>query len=885
MLSAFTARPIVELKQRDKSKIESILAYGDRVFVGLNTGSLRIYRVNETPEDDLNHQRDASTATATATATDGSEANGNDVQAKPPPKPRLVDLLREEEKFAKRGVQQLAIIKEANLLLSLSDGYVSLHDVQSYALQSRLEKTKGASVFAVTSNIVKDAQTGIPSIVSRLAVAVKRKIILWKWADMEMVEEGEGEGKGEISLPASVKSLTWASATKVLAGMDPGFVLVDVDSGSITDINKPGSNIGAVDAGVRFGAINSSGMSYMGMGGWVPKPMATKLAEGEMLLAKDVNTLFIDADDGKARDKRQIPWAQAPETVGYSYPYLLALQPAAKGALEVRNPDTLSLLQTIALPNAGVLHVPQPNISLAHAAKGFLVASERVVWRMAALDYDSQIEELIGKERFDEAISLLGMLEDTLLKDKEGKLREVRILKAHALFEARRYRQAFEYFSEAKAPPERVISLYPRSIAGDLAPEESVKDEESVAGEEDGSAEASKAMLGTTPSSTVGKSLLGLGRSGHSRADSDTSSIRSGKGGSAFDSSPSKSKESVTGRGMEGKDFAVAVNELCRFLVQIHGQLLKVLNPDGSLKEDTPHNKENSTIYPLIMHLLNSSSDSDDWTQQLKDVATLVDTTLFKAYMLVNPGLAGSLFRLSNFCDPAVVTEKLYESSRYTDLIDFLQGKKLHREALTLLAKFGKCEEMKEEEVMPQLRGPRRTVQYLQMLPPEMIDVILEFTEWPVRADRGMGMEVFIADTENAETLPRHKVLDFLASIDDDLAVRYLEHIIDELDDMTAAFHQRLVELYLKTVKDKESGEEKKKAELRDKLLSFLQKSGEYNKWRIFQMLPADDPDFYEARAVVLSKMGQHKQALSIYVFQLRDYEKAEEYVVPRQLF
>jgi hypothetical protein len=28
MLSAFTARPMVELKQRDKSKIESILAYG-----------------------------------------------------------------------------------------------------------------------------------------------------------------------------------------------------------------------------------------------------------------------------------------------------------------------------------------------------------------------------------------------------------------------------------------------------------------------------------------------------------------------------------------------------------------------------------------------------------------------------------------------------------------------------------------------------------------------------------------------------------------------------------------------------------------------------------------------------------------------------------------
>ena len=37
------------------------------------------------------------------------------------------------------------------------------------------------------------------------------------------------------------------------------------------------------------------------------------------------------------------------------------------------------------------------------------------------------------------------------------------------------------------------------------------------------------------------------------------------------------------------------------------------------------------------------------------------------------------------------------------------------------------------------------------------------------------------------------------------------------------------------------------------------------------------DPDYYEARAIVLSKMGSHKQALAIYVFQLKDYVKAEE--------
>lgn len=37
MLSAFTARPIIELKQRDKTKIETILAYG-------NTSSSRTYQ-------------------------------------------------------------------------------------------------------------------------------------------------------------------------------------------------------------------------------------------------------------------------------------------------------------------------------------------------------------------------------------------------------------------------------------------------------------------------------------------------------------------------------------------------------------------------------------------------------------------------------------------------------------------------------------------------------------------------------------------------------------------------------------------------------------------------------------------------------------------------
>jgi hypothetical protein len=145
------------------------------------------------------------------------------------------------------------------------------------------------------------------------------------------------------------------------------------------------------------------------------------------------------------------------------------LHDTAKGVLEVRNPETLSLLQSIPLPSASILHIPQPNISLAHAGKGFLVASDRTIWRMEALSYDTQIDSLVEKGYLDEAISLLGMLEDALLQDKPGRLRNAQLEKAQSLFALRKYRDSLDLFTEVAAPPETVIRLYPRLIAGDLS--------------------------------------------------------------------------------------------------------------------------------------------------------------------------------------------------------------------------------------------------------------------------------------------------------------------------------------------------------------------------------------------------------------------------------
>ena len=407
----------------------------------MNSGSLRVYRVND-PAGEGQH--------------DDGEDQGERPASKSGHKP--VDLLRELEKFSKYKIEQLALIKEADILLSLSNGHVHLHDLQEYGLRETLSKSKGASAFAVTSNIPKDSSSDNSSIVTRLAVAVKRRLLIWAWKAGKLQSE-----VSEQTLVTGIKTLTWATASHLIAGLNANYVLIDIEKGNVTDIIGPGSIGGAPGQdGGRLGATGVAGMSYLGMS--APKPMATRLGEGEMLLARDINTHFIDLD-ANPLGRRQIPWPVAPDAVGHSYPYLLALQ-TNRGNLELRNPQTLTTLQNIPLPSAKELHIPQTTTHLAHAGKGFLVFSERAIWQMQAQDYDTQIDQLVDQGAFDEAISLLGMLEEALVEDKAGRMRDIKMMKAQILFDEKRFRNSIDLFTEVNAPPKRVINLFPPSIAG-----------------------------------------------------------------------------------------------------------------------------------------------------------------------------------------------------------------------------------------------------------------------------------------------------------------------------------------------------------------------------------------------------------------------------------
>jgi len=724
--------------------------------------------------------------------------------------------------------------------VSLSNYCVSLHDLQTYEPIETLGRTRNASCFAVTSNILKDPATGIPEIISRLAVAVKRRLLLWSWHESELDPEPI-----EVVLTESIRSLTWASATKVVCGMNSGYVLVNVLTKEVDDIVRPENVDSAATGQGRFGAISTASMGYMGLGGYTPKPLSTNLAGGEILLVKDVSTLFVD-EEGKPREKKQMPWQTAPEAVGYSYPYILALQSPTKGTLEIRNPDTLTLLQTISLAGAAQLHFPPPNVSLAHAAKGFHISSERCVWKMDATDYDSQVKELVDSFKFDEAISILNMLEDALLKNKTETRRETKMLKAEVLFREKAYQASMDLFNEedVNAPPERVLRLFPPMISGELSAWAHSGDDESDAGIPDrpnrsrGNDTAS--IAGASPPRTGG----GWG-SMFRKTASETASIKSPrKNKDADDDGASiKTKATVLERPLEGKDLTSAAHALATYLAQTRSRLQRVIDPrTGRLKPPSSKNKTAEENFKNFLSAAHSDSDRK-LEEELQQTFGLVDTTLFRTYMFVKSPLAGPLFRLPNFCDPDVVNEKLLEQNRYNELVDFFYGKQLHSQALELLKKFGASEQ--PDEAAPSLHGPQRTIGYLQKLPPQEIDLILKYSEWTLREAPEEAMEVFIADSENAETLPRDRVVKFLDGIDQALEIRYLEHIIAELNDLTPEFHNRLAELMIRHLKEKPRSEEWDN--LMDRFVKFLRASRQYSLSRAFGMIPREGNNFSDS--------------------------------------
>ncbi|KAF8127072.1 hypothetical protein EV363DRAFT_1518382 [Boletus edulis] len=502
------------------------------------------------------------------------------------------------------------------------------------------------------------------------------------------------------------------------------------------------------------------------------------------------------------------------------------------------------------------------------------------IWKFAMRDWEAQIEELVSQASYTEALAL----QDRVYGSSPSPKRTlILVLNAVSQFRSGRYDNAVNTFLDLDVNPAKVVALYPEKVAGRLAvkqegwialfggPVAETKEQSGdIGGAED--AMSTKSSEGVNKySAAATKEKLGMAIS---RSPSPAGSLRARSKtgfGTLLPAAVSKEDDVASPSGKKkGKvidDATRSLETLWRYLTSLRPKLSGALASHHITPSQSHLFPTLSSTSPAALYALPSGVALTDLSQdELVKRAQIVDTALFKSYLVGRPSMLGPLCRLPNWCEVVEVEEELRARDKHAELIFLYNGRKMHAKALKLLQQLSE-----REDAMRDKLGP--SISYLQKLGPEYLDQIFESARWVFEQDREIAFEIFTSD--DAE-LPRGTVTDYLETFDPQIATRYLEYLIDEKDDQSAGFHDRLAELYLGiAMAAKRKGEENKCAEVYAKLLKFIDTTEHYRPDRLYGLL---SDDLYEARAILLGRMGRHEHALELYVYKLKDFAKAEEH-------
>ncbi|KIJ07903.1 hypothetical protein PAXINDRAFT_164538 [Paxillus involutus ATCC 200175] len=856
-----------------KERSESLLVQGDRLYIGTATGNIHIYDLH-----------------------DGIDSSSN-------PTMRFVEV---KKAISRKAIDQLGYIKDINSLVVLSESLPTLYPLPSLSPPTPLAKAKGALSFAIHSSVHNapnasdssrpggfdsaDADTiPIPTMVTMLVVGCRRRVVVYTWRD------GEAQEIKEALLPHSPRAMAFLDSSNVCFAYSPTeHAIFSLENSTTVDVTMPAPvPTSSSSTGLGMGTFSGLGLSnYMtlGLGAKAAKPGLVRVGDGEVVIIRESQGVVVGGD-GRMKGN-SINWPTQPEDIAYVNPYIFSIlppgtvlfeegsdgnsssspppistspqiqiqvqgqsQPSLIPAPVVQIISSINMLpvQTFAFPfsqsstclntssiasvtntslrllttcitpppsNTTTMTItpktPPPLFLVSTSLDRTLAAAEgTTVWRFTMREWDAQINELVERGSYTDALALLERVQGPGISPKRTL---ILALNAVSHFRAGRYDAAIDTFLDLDINPAKVIALYPERVAGRLA----VRPEQWVSLFE-GPGKGEDAM--STKSSDGGSKENG-GGSGEKlpisveRAPSPAGSMRARTKtsfGALLPSAVSKDDDvaSLSGR-KKGKVFGVPLTELSE--------------------------------------------------EELVKRAQIVDTALFKSYLIGRPSMLGPLCRLANWCDVGEVEEELRAREKHAELIYLYNGKKMHAKALKLLQQLSEKEDDMRDKLDP-------SISYLQKLGPEYLDQIFASARWIFEQDGEMAFKIFTSDDVE---LPRGPVTDYLEKIDPQIASQYLEYLINEREETSVGFHDRLTELYLGiTMNARKRGDEKKRGEVYAKLLRFIDTTEHYRPARLYGLL---SEDLYEARAILLGRMNRHEHALELYVYKLGDFAKAEEH-------
>ncbi|KAJ2316470.1 Vacuolar morphogenesis protein 6, partial [Coemansia sp. RSA 2681] len=202
----------------------SAVAYSDRLLLGTATGALLMYRVVEPTKD----------------------------------RALSISLMETKKAFARKAIEHLDVIKEAGVLVCLADGMVTLYDLHSLSGATPLNNTKGANLVAVHTGV--DHIDGIPTLVSKLAVHAKRKLVVLEWRDAEFYKSLE------YSAAERITAMQFASASLLVLSTAREFLTLQLSQNQWDDLFPADTaSLRTVAAG-SFSAAGGGGSGARGSG-------------------------------------------------------------------------------------------------------------------------------------------------------------------------------------------------------------------------------------------------------------------------------------------------------------------------------------------------------------------------------------------------------------------------------------------------------------------------------------------------------------------------------------------------------------------------------------------------------------------------------------------
>ncbi|KAJ2379115.1 Vacuolar morphogenesis protein 6 [Coemansia sp. RSA 2607] len=905
MHNAFNILPVL---RQLPVRIESAAAYSDRLLLGTSSGALLVYRATEP---------------------------GGDKQ------PQLT-LLETKKAFCRRSIEQLSVIKEAGVLVCLADGLVTLYDLHTLSNATPLANTKGANVVSVHTAV--DHIDGIPTLVSKLAVHAKRKVVVLEWRDAEFYKTFEHSAADKIIAMqfASPNLLALATAREFLTLQLPRGQWDDLfpadtaslrtvvgvamggASGAATDSPSSGSGSQATTtaaASAQAPAPSTSGGGGGGGGMWgswaiglagsttEAKATIARMPGEKLLLCHEDIGVFINSA-GKLCHREYtepIVFARAPTEITYTSSYAIAISQEPNGSgsepasgdsrrsqarfnVEVRNIATQALVQSLYLSE----EAPTGIINGSGGKQVWAIGSH-TVWRLMPVPIQQQVEEVLSAGQYDEAISLVAQSDSILESEKQDLTIKIRWLRARWLFrDQAKYEEALNEFTDLDATPTEAIALCPERIAGDLA-----EDDESNVGSFSDSGD------------------------GDDNGDNATDAPVAEDAG-ADETLPSAAISPKKRSKPKQVIWKEALYALMRYLTEHRRVLQRAITENRREQEyvvrvlfqdDEDQNDDENKAYNEKVGRSRSSTVDDDSLPHVRlkrlafslermgipvaAMAQVVDTTLLKVYLECSPGLLGPLLRVKNYCDVEQSEGLLLEHKRYSELVDLYHGKGLYRNALQLLQSQGKSSEG------GLLRGSYPVVRYLLRLPAEQFELVLEYVKWPIQ----VGMEREKSLTENdgesgsdsstdSEDWPTPSSIVSMVFADDRPAAELFPRL------RVATFlHQmssRLAIQYLSYVF--ENWGDKTPALHDDMVASYLDLlTGSTNntgydgdlRTKLQRFLRTSkfyspekalarlpDNELFEERALVLSRLGRHDYALNLLVFGVSNLTLAEQYCV-----